>query len=67
MLEVNASSIKELYTPLYNEILKINPNPGFTLKELKNCLFAVNGVRASSRAALKDGDIISILSSAGGG
>lgn len=67
MLEVEASSIKELYVPLYNEIVRISPDPGFSLKDLKSCLIAVNGARVSKNTKLHDGDEISILSSAGGG
>ena len=66
-LDIEADSVRKLYEPLYSEILKINPDPGFTLKELKDCIIAVNGRRVNKNTALSDGDEVLILTAAGGG
>ena len=66
-MQLDVSSVKDIYAPLYDEILRHNPEPGFTLKDLKNCFIVVNGVRSNKRTALQDGDEVYLLTAVAGG
>ena len=62
-----ASSVRELYPLLLEEIRAKNPDCSVTERDLKASLIAVNGQLVSPRARLRDGDTVYFFPSAAGG
>ena len=65
--DVDASNVKQIYAPLFEEIKRVNPNPPVSLKDLKDCIVAVNGVKTNRHADLHDGDVVYIMTAVAGG
>ena len=57
--KIEASSIKDVWQDLIRE--------GISEKELKGCLILINGKAANRRSALKDGDVVQLMSPVAGG
>ena len=66
-LQLEAGSIRELIPLVCREIRRQRPDCAVSEKELRACLTAVNGVRASLRTRLRDGDVVSFFPAAAGG
>lgn len=64
---VQGKRVKELYEPILEEILRMNPNSGVTLKKLKSCNAAVNGTLSSPGTKINDGDIVYLFPAVAGG
>lgn len=57
--KIEASSIKDVWHDLIQQ--------GISEKELKGCLILINGKAANRRSALKDGDVVQLMSPVAGG
>ena len=66
-IELEAGKISDIYKPLFDAINEKTPESGVTLKDLKDCLVAINGTRVSPRASVKDGDEVWFFTAVGGG
>lgn len=66
-LQLEAGSIRELVPLVCREIRRQRPDCAVGEKDLHACLAAVNGVRVSPRAKLRDGDVVSFFPAAAGG
>ena len=66
-MQLDVKEIKDIYAPLYKEAKEKRPETPVTEKDLKDCLIAVNGVRASKKAKLNDGDIVYLMTAVAGG
>ena len=66
-LQAEADSVKALYPILLRAIRERKPDTKLTEKDLRACLVAVNGVQASPRARLKDGDLVYLFPAVAGG
>lgn len=62
-----ADRVKDIYDIVFDEICKKNPEFSISKKFLKSCLISINGVRASKKASINDGDIIGIYTPCAGG
>ena len=66
-LQLEAGSIRELIPLLCRELRRQRPDYAVSEKDFRACLAAVNGVRVSPRAKLRDGDVVSFFPAAAGG
>jgi molybdopterin converting factor small subunit len=66
-LQLEAGSVKELYPLVQRELRIAKPESAVTEKALRGCLVAVNGVRVSPRAKLRDGDTVYFFPAVAGG
>ena len=57
--KIEASNIKDVWHDLIRQ--------GISEKELKGCLILINGKAANRRSALKDGDVVQLMSPVAGG
>ena len=57
--KIEAASIKDVWHDLIRQ--------GISEKELKGCLILINGKAANRRSALKDGDVVQLMSPVAGG
>ena len=57
--KIEASNIKDVWHDLIRQ--------GISEKELKGCLILINGKSANRRSALKDGDVVQLMSPVAGG
>ncbi len=66
-LQVEASSVKELYPVLLAEAKKARPDTRITAADIDGCIVVINGKQARKSSALKDGDQVSLMSPVCGG
>lgn len=66
-VHVNGNRVRDLYGSILTEILQQNPSAEITLKKLKNCNAAVNGVLSSPGTKLNDNDIVYLFPAVAGG
>ena len=66
-LDVEAKSVQDLYAPVYEAVKAKNENPAVSLKDLKDCIVAVNGKKTNRHAKLHDGDVVYIMTAVAGG
>ena len=66
-LTAEAETVKELYPLVIREIRAVKPDSTIKEKSLRSCLIAVNGVQASPRIRLRDGDVGYFFPAAAGG
>ncbi|MDO4573195.1 MAG: MoaD/ThiS family protein [Clostridia bacterium] len=67
VLQLDVSSVKEIYPLIISEIKKIDPSTELTEKDLKGCIVAVNGKQARLNAKLRDGDEVCLMPAVAGG
>ena len=66
-LQLEAGSIRELVPLVCREIRRQRPDCAVSEKDFRTCLAAVNGVRATVRTKLRDGDVVCFFPAAVGG
>ncbi len=66
-LEIEPTSVQELYELVLEEAKRIKPDSKLTVKDVKSCMVVVNGKRVKSDAVLCDGDEVMLVPAAGGG
>lgn len=66
-VQVSGNRVKDLYIPIQKAILEENPECGITLKKLKCCNAAVNGVLSAPGSKLRDGDTVYLFPAVAGG
>ena len=66
-VQVAGNRVRDLYSPLLEAILNQNPDCGITLKKLKCCNAAVNGVLSTPGSKLQDGDTVYLFPAVAGG
>ena len=66
-LRLEAGSVKELIPLVCREIRRQRPDCAVSEKDFRACLAAVNGVRATVRTKLRDGDVVCFFPAAAGG
>lgn len=66
-LQMEASSVKELYPLLLAEAKKQNPLTKVTAEDIDGCIVFVNGTQCTKRARLRDGDEVLLMSPVCGG
>ena len=66
-LQLEAGSIRELIPLVCRELRRQRPDYAVSEKDFRACLAAVNGVRATVRTKLRDGDVVTFFPAAAGG
>lgn len=66
-LQMEAGSVRELVPLVCRELLRQRPDCAVGEKDFRACLIAVNGVQASPRTKLRDGDLVYFFPAAAGG
>ena len=66
-LHVEADSVPELTRQVYAEAMRLKPDSGIRMKDVKGCMVVVNGKRVRPNAKLHDGDEIMLVPASGGG
>ena len=66
-VQAEASRVKELYAPVLEAIRAQQPDTCVTIKTLKGCRIAVNGVNAAPSTALQPGDTVYFFPAVAGG
>ena len=66
-LIAEAKNVKALYPLIIREIRQQRPDCTVSEKDFRACLVAVNGVRASVRTRLRDGDVVYFFPAVAGG
>ena len=66
-LEVEASSVRELFPLILNEVKRLDPKTDITEKDLKGCIVCINGKQAKLRSKLSDGDEVCLMPAVAGG
>lgn len=66
-LHLEAGSVRELIPLVCREIRRQRPDSTVSEKDFRACLVAVNGVKASVRTRLRDGDVVYFFPAVAGG
>ncbi len=66
-LELDISSIKKLLPLIMDEVKRRDPETELTIKDLKGCIFSLNGKQVGINAKLKDGDVLYLVPAVAGG
>ena len=66
-LQLEAGNIRELVPLICREIRRQRPDCAVSEKDFRACLAAVNGVRATVRTKLRDGNVVCFFPAAAGG
>jgi len=66
-LNVDVSTVKEMYPILLEEAKKVNPKTTITKADIDGCIVVVNDVQKNKNAKLKDGDKVMLMSPVCGG
>ena len=66
-LKLEATTVRELYPKLLEDLSRRAPDCGLTLKDLKACAVAVNERPAKPGTKLQDGDIVYLIPPIAGG
>ena len=67
VVELEASSVKELLPLIMAEVKKLDPSTQLTEKDLKGCIISVNGKQSKLRAKLNNGDEVCLMPAVAGG
>ena len=66
-LELDVSSIKKLLPLIMDEVKRRDPETELTIKDLKGCIFSLNGKQVGINTKLKDGDVLYLVPAVAGG
>lgn len=66
-LELDISSIKKLLPLIMDEVKRRDPETELTIKDLKGCIFSLNGKQVGINSKLKDGDELYLVPAVAGG
>ena len=66
-MQAEAADVKSLYPLLIRQAKRNNPDTRVKLSDVKGCYVFVNGVQANSRARLRDGDEVMLMTPVSGG
>lgn len=66
-LELEASTVKELYPSLLAEARKSRPGTVITAADIDGCIVMINGKQGKKSSTLKDGDEVMLMSPVCGG
>ena len=66
-IELQASTVKELYPLLLDAAKKTKPDTKVTSKDIDGCIVVINGVQSKKTSKLKDGDEVTLMSPVCGG
>lgn len=67
VIELEASSVKELLPQIISEVKKLDANSPVTEKDLKGCIISVNGKQARLKTKLNNGDEVCLMPAVAGG
>ena len=66
-MEADVLSVKALYPLLLNRARELDPKTKIKAADLNGCIVLVNGKQSNKHAALKDGDVVALMSPVCGG
>lgn len=66
-VELDASSVSDLYPLLLDEAKRVKPDTKVTSKDIDGCIVVINGVQSKKTSKLKDGDEVMLMSPVCGG
>ncbi len=66
-IELQASTVRELYPLLLDEAKKVKPDTKVTSKDIDGCIVVINGVQSRKSSKLNDGDVVMLMSPVCGG
>lgn len=66
-MEADVLSVKALYPLLLNRARELDPGTKIKAADIDGCIVLVNGKQSGKHAALKDGDVVSLMSPVCGG
>lgn len=66
-IDLEASTVTDLYPLLLEEAKKVRPDTRVTSKDIDGCIVVVNGVQSKKTSKLKDGDEVMLMSPVCGG
>lgn len=66
-VELEASSVSDLYPLLLDEAKRVKPDTKVTSKDIDGCIVVINGVQSKKTSKLKDGDEVMLMSPVCGG
>ena len=66
-IELQASTVKELYPLLLDAAKKAKPDTKVTSKDIDGCIVVINGIQGKKTSKLNDGDEVTLMSPVCGG
>ena len=66
-IKAEASSVKDLYAILLDEVKKVNPTTMITTADIDGCIVVINGKQRKKNSKLRDGDTVFLMSPVCGG
>lgn len=66
-IDLEASTVTDLYPLLLEEAKKVRPDTRVTSKDIDGCIVVINGVQSKKTSKLKDGDEVMLMSPVCGG
>ena len=66
-IDLEASSVKELYPLLLDAARKAKPDTKVTARDIDGCIVVINGVQKKKSSPLHDGDQVMLMSPVCGG
>lgn len=66
-IELEASTVKDLYPLLLRAAREVKPDTTVTAKDIDGCIVVINGVQSKKSSKLQDGDEVMLMSPVCGG